>query len=693
MRRLGILLVLLPVLAGAQVVRELGPAPIVDGPYTGRVSAIACASATTYYVGGADGGVWKTTDAGLTWRPLTDQLPTTAVGAIALDPTDPETLYVGTGEANYANHSRYGLGIFKSTDGGRTWAHYGASTFAGRCFSRLVVDPVTPSTVYAAITPAGGFPEKAGAKNHPLKDGPLGVFRSTDGGVTWTRLAGGLPNQAATDLAIHPTSPNTLYAAIGRPFGSADNGVYRTTNGGATWTKLAGGLPTSGNGRISLAIAPSNPNRLYALIVNPCDAAGNNASTRNAYRTNDGGDTWTALNPGNFQATYGWFLSVVTVDPTNPDRVMLGGYQTVRSTNAGASWSNVTPPHVDSHALEWDSAGRLLHGTDGGVYRSTDFGANWFAINGNLGLIQCYAGVSSHPSNPGLLLIGTQDNGSSLAIPGGRTWDHVTGGDGGWTQIDQTNPLRMFTESQGSGNLYRSINGGVSFSDSGSGIASADRHCFLPPYVIDPTNSQRMLYATHRIYRSTNGGSTWAAISGDVTGGSGAVRSLAMARSNPQVVYLTTNDGRFSVSTDGGVSFTVRLTGRPGWPRVTREIFVAPTSASTVYLATAAFGVDQVRRSTDSGATWTTLDGDLPDVPVNTIAVDESTSPPTLYAGADDGLYASRDGGVRWHRFGYGLPRAPVIDVLVEPARHRLIVATQGRGVFEVGLRRTVSPP
>ena len=206
-------------------------------------------------------------------------------------------------------------------------------------------------------------------------------------------------------------------------------------------------------------------------------------------------------------------------------------------------------------------------------------------------------------------------------------------------------------------------------------------------------NSQRMLYATHRLYESTNGGASWSAISGDLTGGSGAVRAMAIAKSNSQVVYIATNNGVFSSSTNGGQTFTIRLFNRPGWPRVTREIFVSPTSASTVYLATSVFGTIQVMRSTDFGANWTSLDGDLPDVPVNVVVADERFSPPVLYAGADDGLYRTTDGGAHWSRFGWGLPHAPIIDILPDFERHRMILGTQGRGVFEVGLVRAIPPP
>ncbi len=675
-------------LADGPVWQELGPAPISNGSYTGRVSAVVCSptDANVYYVAGADGGVWKTTDGGLSWTPLSDDWPTSAIGALALDPGDENVIYAGTGEANYANHSRYGVGLLKSTDAGQTWTLLAESTFAGRCFSSIVVDPTNPNVVYASITRAGGFPELAAAKGHPAAAGPLGAFRSDDGGATWTHLTNGLPALSATSLALDPTNPTVVYVGIGRIFGSPDNGIYKSLDGGASWTRLAGGLPT-GVGRITVAVAPTNPQRLYALITNPCDAFGGGASMRGAYRSDDAGATWSQMPLSNIQASYGWYLSVVSVSPADANTVFMGGLSFERSTNSGASWSTVTPPHVDLHAAAWDAAGRLVVGDDGGVHRSSNLGGTWSSLNDGLGLIQFYAGASTHPTDDRVLFGGTQDNGTNRRSTDSLLWTQVFGGDGGWTQLDQLNPSRVFCEFQGTGNLYRSTNGGNSFSAVGSGISGSDRNCFLPPYLIHPENSSLMLYATHRIYRSTNGGTSFSIASGDLTNGPpAAIRSLALAPSDPDVVYAATNDGNIAVSFNFGASFETMLSGVPGWPRVTRELFVSPHDAFTAYLAVAQFGQDQVRRTRDAGQTWEVLDGDLPDLPVNTVAADERGPMPVLYAGTDVGVYRSIDDGDSWHRFGEGLPTAAVIDLRLETPRSRLIAMTQGRGAWLISL-------
>lgn len=665
--------------------QELGPAPITSGPYTGRISAVACSAtdANRMYAAGADGGVWRTDDGGASWSPLSDDWAQQAIGALAIDPTDDDVLVVGTGEANYANHSRYGIGVYRTEDGGAAWSHHAESTFAGRTFSKLAIDPTNPSVLYAAVARAGGFPALAAAKGHPNANGPVGVFKSTDGGETWSHLTGA-PAVPASDVAIDPSNPTTVYAAIGDIFGHPQNGIWKSTNGGATWAKLSGGLPTSTHGRVSVAVAPSNPLRLYALITNPSSGTGGGASSLGGFRSDNGGASWASLPIGNIQASYGWYLSLVTVSPTDPNTVLMGGLTLHRSTNAGASWSNVTPPHVDLHAAAWDASGRLVVGDDGGLHRTTNVGSSWSPLNQGLGLTQLYAGLSSHPTDDETFFGGFQDNGSNRRNTTTQGWAQVFGGDGGWTQVDQVNPNVVFVEYQGSGNLFRSTDGGNGFNGT-NGISGGDRNCFLPPFLIDPGNPSVLLYGTHRIYRSTDGGVNWSAITGDVTAGSGAVRALAQSKSDPKYVYAATNDGLVLRSIDAGFTWTTLLSGQPGWPRVTRELTVHPNDPKTVFLAGAAFGVPHVRKSTDAGQTWTTHDGDLPDVPVNVVAVVD-TGVEQLFAGTDAGLYHSANDGTNWRRYGEGLPHATVIDILIDRGNARIVVATQGRGVWRAPL-------
>lgn len=693
MRLASLLIVCLSTASFSQTWKSLGPAPI-GGGFNGRVSAIACSAtnANKVFVGGADGGVWRTLDGGTTWARLTDAMPTTAIGAIAVDPTNDNVVYVGTGEANYANHSRYGLGIYKSTDGGATWTQYGEATFGGRTISKLVINPQNTQVLYVSVAAAGGFPEKTAAKGHPGRNGAMGVFKSTDGGATWSQLTNGLPNQAATDVTLVGTQPSTLYAAIGRPFGATENGIYKSTDSGASWTKLGGGLATANVGRVNVCAAANDINRVYAVFVNRCDASGNNGSTLAGYTSANGGATWTTVPVGSFQATYGWYLSAVSVKPTNPSVAVYSGFDMLRTTNFGSSFSTITTQHVDNHAAAWDASGRLWAGCDGGLFRSTNDGTSWTNLNSGISICQFYAAISISPSNPNFVLGGLQDNGTVVRTADSTSWGNFIGGDGGYTTVDQANPSRMFAQYQGSGNLFISTNGGASWGGAGGGINTGDRNAFFSPIEIDPTNSNRVLLGTYRIYRSTNGGTSWSSISADLSNGTGSVRSLAISKTNPQVVWATTTDGNVSKSIDGGATFTKMLTGVPGWSRVTREITVDPYDSQTVYLAVSNFGTDQVRRTKDGGTTWQALDGNLPDIPVNVVVADKPFGKRMIFAGTDDGVFRSTDDGAHWSRYGEGLPRCCVIDIKLDLPRKRLVIGTQGRGAYEAPLIGTALP-
>jgi photosystem II stability/assembly factor-like uncharacterized protein len=594
------------------------------------------------------------------------------------------TIYAGSGEANYALHSRYGMGIYRSQDGGTTWAQLAQKTFAGRCISKIVINPRSGgSNVYAAVTPAGGFPEKSAAKGHPFRNGPIGVFRSVDWGASWTQLTNGLPNEACTDLVMDPRSTQVLYAAIGRPFGAATNGIYKTIDGGASWTKLTNGLPTVTLGRISVSVSRVDNQRLYALITNPCGPGGENGTTMGMYKSSNAGASWTPVTLNSIQSTYGWYQCHAWASPTSLDTVFFAGLSMVRSVTAGASYSTITPPHVDIHALDFDAQGRMVVGCDGGIYRSADEGTTWTSLNNGLGVMQLYAGVSTHLNQQNRVVGGFQDNGTNMKTDGTLTWTHLLGGDGGWTAWNQVLTNTLWGQSQGPAQLRRSDNLGVSFTLKSTGINSGQPVAFYTPVEYFPNSSTRLLCATDRIYESVNGGDNWTAISPDLSPTNGAIRSLAIHPMNSNNVMVATTDGNVSRSTDGGHNFVASLTGIPGWVRVTREIVPSPVEANTWYLAVSQFGTDQIRKTSNNGTTWTVLDGDLPDVPVNTIGIDPRPVVPVLYAGTDAGLYRSTNGGVNWIRLS-GIPNVPIIDIRYRATFGELTIATQGRGFYRL---------
>ena len=295
------------------------------------------------YIGAASGGVWKRQ--ANVWTPLTDNMPVMTIGALAMDPTNSSVLYAGSGDPRACCSCYYGEGLYKTTDGGQNWTILGGSTFGGRTFSRIVVSPSNPQTIFVSVMRAGGRLFVAG-RGHPGMNGPVGIFRSQDGGANFTQLLSGLPNAQASDLVMAPGDPNTLYAAIGDAFVATDNGVFKSTNGGDSWTKLAGGLPAT-IGRTQLAVAPSSAQRVYAWIANAGGPNRDQATTLGLFKSDDSGATFTQHNPGAIHNTQGWYDHAIAVHPTSPDTVILGGVNAVRTTNGGTSFTSVTPPHVD----------------------------------------------------------------------------------------------------------------------------------------------------------------------------------------------------------------------------------------------------------------------------------------------------------------------------------------------------------
>jgi MYXO-CTERM domain-containing protein len=661
--------------------QPFGPAPLGDGN-GGRVTSIAPhpTDNDTFYVGSATGGVWKYQ--GGTWTALTDKMPHASIGAVAIDPKNPDVVYAGSGEANGCLHCFYGVGLYKSTDAGANWTILAEDTFGGRTFSKLLVSPANTQILFATITqPGKGYPGGFTAgKGYPNFDGPVGVFRSANAGSTWSQLTSGIPAQAASDVVMAPGDPNTLYAAIGLNPGDPSNGVYKTTNGGDTWTRLAGGLPTENIGRISLAIAPSRPSRIYAQMARPNnEVMAGGATLLGIYVTDDAGMTWTAYMPSNHMGQQGGFNNVVAVDPANPDTAYFGGTNLLRTENGGMTTAAQNSLHVDYHALVYTVAGDLLVGQDGGVNRRAVGTTSFTSLNAGFAINQLYPGISLHPTLPDFILGGFQDNGSHLR--GSMGWRRVGGGDGGYTALHPANPDVMFAESQNATSLTRSTNGGQSFSSASSGIASTDRTAFYN--VIVPTEDFNVfLLATHRIYKSTNQGASWMPISGDITSGAPyAVRALAIPPNHSQTVWAATTEDQILVSEDGGVTFTKKLDA-PGWRRTTREISVPPWSDRALYVGVSRYATDQVRMTNDLGDTWTTIDGDLPDVPVNAIEAAVVRGQKMVFVGTDRGVYFTCNDGLRWSRLGETLPNTVVNDIRYDATFNRVVASTFGRGVW-----------
>lgn len=664
----------------------------------GRVTDVVGdpANASKFYVGAASGGVWKTTDGGSTFTPIFDGQGTLSIGALALDPRDSNILYVGTGESNPGGGSttQPGDGVWKTTDGGATWQHLGLDNTVET--GRIVIDPKNPNNVFVAAM--------GNLFTHNID---RGVYRSQDGGATWTKVLFISDGAGAIDLAIDPVTPSRVFAATwerqrtpsARIYGGPGSGLWRSTDGGTTWTALAGGLPASSTepSRIGVVVAPSSPSTVYAIYSRKADF-----SLEGLFRSTDSGTTWTkqsATSLASIIGAQGYWSGRLFVHPTNPNDLWVDGVGLAHSTNGGASFTAISGLHADHHA-QWFSPANpavILKGTDGGLYRTTNGGSSWTHFN-NLPISQFYT-VEAHALDPSRIYGGLQDNGVQRTPDGQiNDWSRIVGGDGLEVHVDLRSTQVVYAESQ-FGALRRSTDGGTTFSSATSGLSG--RLGWKTPIAIDPastgTGTSSTLYlGSSMLFRSTNSAGSWTAISGDLTNGDqgvgtvvfGTITTVAVAPSNKNTIYIGTDDGNVWVTQNAGASYTRIDASLPDlW--VTR-VAVDPGNDAIAYATFSGFRVDQplahVFRTTDHGATWTDISSDLPDAPVNAIAIDPRQSS-TLYVGSDVGAFVSTDLGASWAPLGTGLPDAPVSDLKVlagPPAT--LYAATYGRSVYSIEL-------
>ena len=665
--------------------RFIGPTNI-----GGRVLDIAVdpVAADTIYVAAATGGVWKSTDKGARFTSIWPATNPQAMGALVITPTG--TLFAGTGEANPGGGSiTYGgSGIYRSIDGGATWQVVGLT--GSGAIGRLAVDPTDPQHLFAAV---------AGDLYNP--GGERGVYESTDGGSNWIQvLAGDNDTTGAVDLAIDPTNPNRVFAAMWdhlrepdlRTYGGVGSGVYRSTDGGSTWQRLTSGLPAASAtiGRIGVALAASNPQRLYAIVIST------NGLFQGLYRSDNGGDSWTKLPTdsalSSAQSTYGWWFGRVWVDPLDQAHVFGAGVYLCESKNSGASFTQQFSPHPDDHAIVWDLKvlNRVYLGNDGGVYRSDVNGSNdqWTA-----GISQPFTqfySVDVSEQDDRRLVGGCQDNGANRSYPGSG-WNSYIGGDGEETLISPLDQNRVYGCYQ-YGACSRSTDGGNSNTDFTGSTVSTRRNWFTP-LQFDPGNPAVMYYAGDRVNRSTNNGVSWSVISPDLTGGPGrdpsypfgTVTTVAGAKTDANRVFAGTDDGRLWFTTNLGTNWT-RVTDSdvPGtW--VTR-VAVDPLNALVAYATFSGYragvALPYVLKTIDGGTIWTSVAGDLPQAPVNDIVVVGST----LYVGTDVGVFRSANDGTTWRTAGTGLPNVPVTDLEYRTASNTLYASTFGRGIFNLAL-------
>ncbi|MGH8426940.1 MAG: hypothetical protein ACRES7_03030 [Gammaproteobacteria bacterium] len=690
--------------------RNLGPA--VSG---GRVSTVngLPGQPGTYYVGTAGGGLWKTADDGMSWTELFKHGPTGSVGAVAIAPSNTNDIWLGTGEANVRNDTLLGHGIFFSPDGGKTWQAKGLAD-AGQ-IAGIVVNPTNPNTVYVAVL---------GDPWQPTPD--RGVFMTTDGGKTWTKTLFVNNTTGASSIAMDPANPNVMFAGMWteqrKPWtqinGSTDGGIWRSMDGGQTWTKLAGGLPsTDPTDRIDLAIAPSDPNQVYAIMATKhCILWG----------SSDMGDSWDCISNNHSLSVRPFYFSVMTVAPDNADTLYFGSLFLMKSTDGGRTAHAIDHSvHVDHHAIWIDPKDpqRIIQGNDGGAYESLNGGQSWRYFD-NLPIAEFYTVVIAN-TVPFGVCGGIQDNdgacgpSNSLDYSGiwGPNWWDPAGGDGTYVVPAPSDPSIVYADSEDGYATRIDTKNWTStsfrpYTPSSTVIPFAKlkyRFNWGSPIAVSPTDPNTVYMGANVVFKSTDGGQNWQPISADLTGNdkshqpvaggpvfhdiSGAentdtILSLAIAPTDPKVMWAGTDDGLVWVTKDDGQHWTQVTPSLPSSVKLGRiyQIGVSPFDAGTAYITVDGHMLGDnhpyVLETTNYGAGWKSIANGLPDGYSAMVVREDPNQKNLLALGTMRGLYLSFDDGGHWTPITANLPTMAVWDLKFTKTPHDLVLATHGRGLW-----------
>ena len=688
--------------------RSIGPAFT-----SGRVVGLAVDpnNPSHYFVAAASGGVWKTLNGGTTWTPVFDREGSYSIGCIVLDPKNPLTVWVGTGENNSQRSVSYGNGVYRSDDGGKTWKNVALKT--SEHVGRIAIDPKDSNIVYvAAQGPLWG------------PGGERGLYKTTDGGKTWKQILKISENTGVTDVVIDPQNPETLYAAAYQRRrhmwtlidGGPESALYKSTDAGATWNKLRAGLPTTEMGRIGLAISPVDPNVIYAQ-VEAADRKGG------IFRSNDRGGSWERRNE--FDAT-AMYYSRIVADPKNVDRVYVMNVFLMVSDDGGKTLRRLgeKSKHVDNHEIWIDpnNTDHYLVGCDGGVYESYDRGANW-DFKRNLPVTQFYD-VTVDNARPFYNVYGGAQDNFAFGGPS-RTrnasgivnsdWFVTQGGDGFRTQVDPEDPNTIYAELQ-NGNIIRYDKRTGERMGIQPQVARGEdplRWNWDSPFIISPHSRTRLYFAADKLFRSDDRGDSWQVVSGQLSRGLdrdrlavmgkiwsvdavaknastaffGNASALAESPKKEGLIYIGTDDGLLQITEDGGKNWR-RIEKPLDVPELAyvSRIVASNHEANTVYVAfenrqNADFK-PYLLKSTDAGHNWTSIKGNLPaNHPVWAIAEDH-VNPNLLFVGTEFGLFFTVDGGQKWVQLKGGLPTIQVRDLNIQKRENDLVAGTFGRGIY-----------
>ncbi|GAB5413880.1 MAG: hypothetical protein Cons2KO_14830 [Congregibacter sp.] len=693
--------------------RNIGPAFM-----SGRISDIAWdpTDNSVWYVGVGSGGVWKTTNAGVTWTPIFDEQSVYSIGNVTVDPSNPHTVWVGTGEDVGGRHVGFGDGIYRSDDGGQTWQHKGLKE--SEHISTIIVHPEDSNTVWAAV-------------QGPLwsKGGERGLYMTTDGGETWTKTLGGGEWTGVTDIVIDPRDPDVLYAATWQHHrtvaaymgGGPESGVHRSTDGGKTWTKLTTGLPTGNLGKIGLAISYQDSDVVYAAIEL-------DRRTGAVYRSSDRGASWVKGADALGGGTGPHYYQELFASPHEFDRLYLVGPTVQKSEDGGKTFEDMPHPnqHGDMHAVVFHPTDPdyVMMGTDGGVYESFDLGDTWRYM-ANLPITQYYK-LALDDAEPFYNIYGgTQDNNTQGGpsrtdnVNGIRNadWEVVLSADGHQPATEPGNPDILYAEWQ-QGNLNRidlTTGETVYIKPQPAPGEPAERFNWDSPILVSPHKSTRLYFASQRVWRSEDRGDDWTAISGDLTRDEDrmlmpfmdqtwswdapwdmfamsdyhTITSLAESPVVEGLLYAGTDDGLIQVSENGGESWRrIEVGSLPGVPDTAfiNDIRADLHDADTVYVAldNHKYGdfSPYLLVSRNRGRSWASITEGIPDRHLVWRLVQDHVEPGLMFIGTEFGVYMTRDGGANWENFSAGMPTIPIRDIQIQRRENDVVAASFGRGFF-----------
>lgn len=670
-----------------------------EGPNNigGRITCMAVSptNSNVIFVGTPGAGIYRSINGGISWVPVFDNQNSLYIGAITIDPNNVNIIYAGTGDPSIPFTVFVGDGIYKSTDGGNTWANTGLVNT--KIINKIIINPNNSNEIYVS---ANGNPIVA--------DVNRGVYKSSNAGLSWNQVLFIDTQTGVSDIVMNPTNTNEIYATSYTCIRNATvnirysntTRVYKTTNSGANWNVILNGLPNTKINKYSICMSKQNSNKLYIAVSD------SNYQMQGVYVTTNGGAFFTNLGNNGIANNYGgfgWYFSEIEVSPTNDNEVYIGGIELFKSTDGGNNWNLNMPNwwnyivHADIHCISFVGPGKYYLGTDGGTYFTSNDGLNYSDVD-NIPNTQFYR-VEYNPHEPNNYFGGTQDNGT---VKGNNTtisnWLRIYGGDGFQPRFDPTDANTFYAETQ-NGGLVSTTDGGSTFNANDNNIDPNDRRNWDMPYVLNKFNANTQYTGTYRVYKNTAGpNDNWTAISPDLTDGIifaprfHNISAIDNSDLNAQKIYVGTSDANVWVTQNDGGTWT-NITGTlPN--RYVTSIHASPNFSNNVYVTHTGYKynsyIPHIHKSTNNGTSWTDISGNLPQAGINDVLIYPGNEN-LLFVANDIGVYVTYDGGVNWTRVGTNMPIISVWDLAYNPTNQKLIAGTYAKSLQTIDVTTVIA--